>query len=59
MYEWQFFGVLDRDIQGEGQMVGIGPLYCEVFLMENQIARYFAAGINSSRIRNQHPYLNP
>lgn len=48
-----------RDLTGEGQMVDVAMLDCQVAILENAIARYFASGKSPGRIGNRHPSLTP
>lgn len=48
-----------REKTGEGQMVDVAMLDCQVALLENAIARYTAAGEVPGPIGNRHPSITP
>jgi CoA:oxalate CoA-transferase len=48
-----------REKTGEGQMVDVAMLDCQVALLENAIARYTAAGEIPGPIGNRHPSITP
>lgn len=48
-----------RDVTGEGQMVDVGMLDCQVAILENAIARYYASGQAPAPIGNRHPSITP
>jgi CoA:oxalate CoA-transferase len=49
----------ERDLSGKGQMIDVSMLDCQVSLLENPLARYFATGEVPVPIGNIHPTLNP
>ncbi len=51
--------VIHREKTGEGQMVDVAMLDCQVALLENAIARYTAAGEIPVPIGNRHPSITP
>jgi CoA:oxalate CoA-transferase len=51
--------VIHRDKTGQGQMVDVAMLDCQVALLENAIARYTAAGEVPGPIGNRHPSITP
>ncbi len=48
-----------REQKGEGQFVDVSMMDCQVSVLENAIARYFATGENPGRIGNRHPSITP
>lgn len=48
-----------RDVTGEGQMVDVGMLDCQVAILENALARYYASGQAPLPIGNRHPSITP
>lgn len=48
-----------REKTGEGQMVDVAMLDCQVSVLENAIARYLATGKNPVPIGNRHPSITP
>lgn len=48
-----------RNLTGEGQMVDVAMLDCQVALLENAIARYVVTGKNPVPIGNRHPSIAP
>lgn len=48
-----------RDISGEGQMVDVAMLDCQVALLENAIARYFSTGEVPKPLGARHPSFTP
>ena len=48
-----------REKTGQGQMVDVAMLDCQVALLENAIARYTAAGEVPVPIGNRHPSITP
>lgn len=48
-----------RNVTGEGQMVDVGMLDCQVAILENAIARYYASGKAPEPIGNRHPSITP
>ena len=51
--------VIHRERTGEGQLVDVAMLDCQVALLENAIARYAAAGEIPGPIGNRHPSITP
>lgn len=51
--------VIHREKSGEGQMVDVAMLDCQVALLENAIARYTVAGEVPGPIGNRHPSITP
>ena len=51
--------VVHRDKTGEGQMVDVAMLDCQIALLENAIARYTAAGEIPGPIGNRHSSITP
>jgi CoA:oxalate CoA-transferase len=54
-----FSALRARDIIGEGQMVDIGMLDCQVAILENAIVRYFATGEIPKPLGSRHPSVVP
>jgi CoA:oxalate CoA-transferase len=52
-------GLRERDRSGKGQMIDVAMLDCQVSLLENPLARYFATGEIPVPVGNIHPTLNP
>jgi len=48
-----------REATGEGQMVDVAMLDCQVGILENAIARYFASGEVPGRLGTRHPSITP
>lgn len=48
-----------RDMTGEGQLVDVGMLDCQVAILENAIARYVTSGNIPGPIGNRHPSITP
>ena len=48
-----------RERTGEGQMVDVSMLDCQVSILENAISRYQASGQNPDPIGNRHPNITP
>lgn len=48
-----------RALTGEGQKVDVSMLDCQVAILENAIARYFADGESPVPIGNRHPSITP
>jgi CoA:oxalate CoA-transferase len=48
-----------REKTGEGQMVDVSMLDCQVAILENAISRYFVSGENPVPIGNRHPSIAP
>ncbi|MBI4307294.1 MAG: CoA transferase [Chloroflexi bacterium] len=49
----------ERDRSGQGQMVDIGMLDCQVAIQENAFARYFATGEVPQPLGTRHPVFTP
>ncbi len=49
----------EREGSGKGQMIDVAMLDCQVSLLENPLARYFATGEVPKPIGNTHPTINP
>jgi CoA:oxalate CoA-transferase len=49
----------ERERSGEGQMVDVSMLDCQIAFLENAFARYFATGDAPERIGTRHPVLTP
>ncbi len=49
----------EREKSGEGQMVDVSMLDCQMAFLENAFARYFATGEVPDRIGTRHPVLTP
>jgi CoA:oxalate CoA-transferase len=49
----------DRNRTGEGAKVDIAMLDCQVALLENAVARYFATGTTPQPIGARHPSITP
>jgi len=49
----------ERTRSGQGQMVDIGMLDCQVAIMENAFARYFATGEIPGPLGTRHPVFTP
>jgi CoA:oxalate CoA-transferase len=48
-----------REKTGEGQMVDVAMLDCQVAILENAISRYFVTGKVPTPIGNRHPSIAP
>ena len=48
-----------REATGEGQMVDVAMLDCQVGILENAIARYFVGGQVPERLGTRHPSITP
>ncbi|MFC1805709.1 CaiB/BaiF CoA transferase family protein [Planctomycetota bacterium] len=48
-----------RERSGEGQLVDVAMLDCQVGILENAIARYFASGQPPGRLGTRHPSVTP
>ena len=48
-----------RSIDGRGQYIDMSMLDCQLTLMENAFARYFASGKNPSPLGSRHPSAAP
>lgn len=51
--------LLERARTGEGQMVDVGMLDCQVAILENAIARYAATGEAPKPLGSRHPSITP
>jgi CoA:oxalate CoA-transferase len=51
--------LLEREISGEGQRVDVSMVDCQIALLENAFARFFATGEVAQRIGTRHPVLTP
>jgi len=51
--------LLHRNTTGEGQLVDVAMLDCQVALLENAIARYFATGQVPGPLGTRHPTITP
>ncbi len=51
--------IIHREKTGEGQLVDVAMLDCQVALLENAIARYTIAGEVPVPIGNRHPSITP
>jgi len=49
----------ERERSGEGQMVDVSMLDCQIAFLENAFARHFATGEVPERIGTRHPVLTP
>jgi CoA:oxalate CoA-transferase len=49
----------ERERSGEGQMVDVSMLDCQIAFLENAFTRYFATGEIPERIGTRHPVLTP
>ncbi len=48
-----------REKTGRGQLVDIAMLDCQVAILENAIARYFATGTSPQPLGSRHPNITP
>ncbi len=48
-----------RSLTGEGQLVDVAMLDCQVSILENAIARYFTSGEVPARLGTRHPSITP
>ena len=48
-----------RERSGEGQMVDVAMLDCQVGILENALARYFVSGDVPGRLGTRHPSIAP
>ena len=48
-----------RSLEGMGQMVDVAMLDCQLAILENAIARYFASGEPPGRLGTRHPSITP
>ncbi len=51
--------VVHRQNTGEGQLVDVAMLDCQMSILENAIARYFVNGVNPKPMGNRHPSIEP
>ncbi|MEK7353446.1 MAG: CaiB/BaiF CoA-transferase family protein [Chloroflexota bacterium] len=51
--------LFERQKSGQGQMLDISMLDCQVALLENAFARYFATGTIPQRLGNRHAVFTP
>ncbi len=51
--------LIDRQRTGEGMMVDVGMLDCQVAILENAIGRYLAAGEIPGPLGARHPSITP
>ena len=49
----------ERDQSGEGQLVDVSMLDCQIALLENAFVRYFATGESPGPIGTRHPLATP
>jgi CoA:oxalate CoA-transferase len=49
----------ERETSGEGQMIDISMLDCQIAILENAFARYFATGEPPKPIGTRHPLTTP
>ena len=49
----------ERERSGQGQMVDISMLDCQIAILENAFMRYFATGIEPGPIGTRHPLATP
>ncbi|HLF72452.1 MAG TPA: CaiB/BaiF CoA-transferase family protein [Dehalococcoidia bacterium] len=49
----------ERERSGRGQMIDISMLDCQVAILENAFARYFATGVPPKPIGTRHPVSTP
>jgi len=54
-----FSALRARDLIGEGQMVDVGMMDCQVAILENAIVRYFATGEVPKPLGSRHPSIVP
>lgn len=50
---------LHREESGQGQLVDVAMLDCQVAILENAVARYAATGVAPRPIGNRHPAIFP
>ena len=48
-----------RDVSGQGVMVDVAMLDCQVAILENAIARYMAEGVAPGPLGTRHPSITP
>ena len=49
----------ERETSGHGQLLDISMLDCQIAILENAVARYFATGQEPQRIGTRHPSTTP
>jgi CoA:oxalate CoA-transferase len=49
----------ERESSGLGQMVDVSMLDCQISILENAVARYFATGKEPQRLGTRHPSATP
>ncbi len=49
----------ERGSSGRGQMIDISLLDCQIAILENAVARYFATGEEPQRLGTRHPSATP
>ena len=49
----------ERASSGRGQMIDISMLDCQIAVLENAVARYFATGTEPQRLGTRHPSATP
>ena len=49
----------ERERSGEGQMLDLSMLDCQIAVLENAVARYFATGQEPQRLGTRHPSATP
>src|SRR5205809_2585890 len=49
----------ERETSGRGQLVDISMLDCQVAILENAFARYFATGVPPTALGTRHPVSTP
>ena len=49
----------ERDVSGEGQLVDVSMLDCQIAILENAFMRYFATGQLPGPIGTRHPLATP
>lgn len=49
----------ERERSGEGQMLDLSMLDCQIAMLENAVARYFATGNEPQRLGTRHPSATP
>ena len=49
----------EREASGEGQLVDISMLDCQIAVLENAVVRYFTTGKEPTRLGTRHPSATP
>jgi CoA:oxalate CoA-transferase len=49
----------ERERTGQGRMIDVAMLDCQVAILENAVARYFASGESPGPIGSRHPSITP